>query len=123
MTLSEAVTAENLHYNNSGIRPPETVIAGRFAYYPILMITYFCCNTKALFRNAIEGFVAEGPEDQVPKREPSLQESKGFTCGDGQRPSGRQDARSRQDRSNGCGATAPSHYTPRRTPGGRRQNR
>ena len=41
MTLSEAVAAEILHCNNSGVRPPEAVAAGKFAYYPILTITYF----------------------------------------------------------------------------------
>jgi len=41
MTLSEAVTAEILHYNNPGVQPPEAVTAGRFAYYPILILNYF----------------------------------------------------------------------------------
>ncbi len=40
MTLSEAVAIEILHCNNSGIRPSEAMAADRFAYYPILMITY-----------------------------------------------------------------------------------
>jgi hypothetical protein len=42
MALSEAVAAEILHCNNSGIRPPEAVTAGRFAYYPILILAHFC---------------------------------------------------------------------------------
>lgn len=68
MTLSEVVTAENLHGNNSGVRPPETVIAGRFAYYPILILTHFTEIQKPSITLRKRALSSKDQETKFPNR-------------------------------------------------------
>ena len=119
MTLSEAIAAKILHCDNSGIRPPEALATGRFAYYPILIITHFFIEIQKpsiALRDALRerALSSQEPRDQVLKQEPNLQESKDFfTCGEDRRPTGGQNPRRGQDRSKSRRARVLNHRAPR----------